>query len=245
MKRRILFLASVLFLFSPNYAIADGVFSTRCEGGAPDRPYFVTFDIDAKAVVLEPPPWNAGIYAGSPIAGDVISLGGRDKEDVSLMLHVPSGRIDPVFNRDRKTMTWPGIGDGTFRPTLVHKCINIPPRSILSFQMSEPILHPISIRCEDTSGIMFFTMDVDTKKVMFERGRMGRAFGGEVTNASNDEIAFLMAFEVPRRGVWSRSRQTITFEGIENDVSHPRKTMQCQEVEPRTMIVYREMILRR
>ncbi|WP_155253754.1 hypothetical protein [Bradyrhizobium japonicum] len=44
-----------LMLTSARVTAAE-LFSVRCEGGAPVRPYFATFDLDAKAVVFETPP---------------------------------------------------------------------------------------------------------------------------------------------------------------------------------------------
>jgi hypothetical protein len=173
--------------------------------------------------------------------GVITFSGAGNEEEIPFMLRVPSGRLDLVLNRRQKTMTWPSIDDGTFRPTLIHKCTITPPRSILSFRVRDPIQHPISVRCED-AGYLYFTMDVGSKQAIFERGKTGRGFQGEVTDVSDDEIALFMKFEVPRKVVWNRSRQTITIEGIENDASRPRTIMQCQEIEPRTMLVYHEML---
>lgn len=141
---------------TPDCAAAAETFSVRCEGGVPVRPYFATFDVDAKAVVFETPPTNVetnfGINAHS---GEIIST---NDGEIEFVLHVRPGRFDLIFNRDRKTMSWPGLEDPTFRPTLTHQCNILPPRSILSFRVRDPIQHPISVRCED-AGYMYFTMD--------------------------------------------------------------------------------------
>ena len=199
------------------------------------RPYFATFDIDAKAVVFETPSasveTNFGINAYS---GEVVSTeDGKIEFNLSVLL----GRLDLIFDRNQGTMTWPGIGDATFRPALIHRCAIIPPRSILSFRVSDPIQRPISVRCEG-AGYAYFTMDAASKQALFERGKEGRGYGGEVTDVGQDEIALAMNFDVPRRVVWSKSRQTITIEGIEGDTERPRTVMQCQEVAPRTMIEF-------
>ncbi|PDT90001.1 hypothetical protein CO669_11020 [Bradyrhizobium sp. Y36] len=225
----------LLLMLVPGRAAAAEPFSVRCEGGVPVRPYFATFDVDAKAVVFETPPINVetdfGINAHS---GEIIST---NDGKIEFVLRVRPGRLDLVFDRNEKTMSWPGLEDPTFRPTLTHQCTVLPPRSILSFRVRDPIQHPISVRCED-AGDMYFTMDAASKQALFERGKEGRGFRGEVTAAGQDEITLSMNFDVPRRVVWSRSRQTITIEGIEGDASRPRTVMQCQEIPPRTMMEF-------
>jgi hypothetical protein len=59
MKRLIGFLAILFFALAPNCVAAGDMFSARCEGDIPARPYFATFDIDTRAVVFETPPLNA------------------------------------------------------------------------------------------------------------------------------------------------------------------------------------------
>ncbi|MBH5368326.1 hypothetical protein [Bradyrhizobium glycinis] len=233
--KRLLVLALILFLMpTPDDAAAAELFSVRCEGGAPVRPYFATFDVDAKAVVFETPPidveTNFGITTRS---GEIIST---NDGKIEFMLRVRPGRIDLIFDRN-KMMTWPGLDDPTFRPILTHPCTVTPPRSILSFRVRDPIVNPISVRCED-KGAVYFTMDAASKQALFERGKEGRGFRGEVTDAGQDEVTLSMNFEVPRRVVWSRSRQTITIEGIEGDAARPRTVMQCQEIPPRTMMEF-------
>lgn len=226
----------LLLVLAPDGAAAAETFSVRCEGGIPIRPYFATFDIDAKAVVLESSPisveTNFGINAYS---GEVISA---EDEKIKLIVPVPSGRIDLIFDRARKTMTWPGMDNDIFRPTLNHKCSVMPPRSILSFRIRDPILSPISVRCEHAGGNAYFTMDAASKQVLYERGKEGRGFQGEVTDVGQDEIKILMNFDIPRNVVWNTIRQTITIEGIEGDASSPRTVVQCEEITPRTMIEF-------
>ncbi|QDF40145.1 hypothetical protein FJN17_22675 [Bradyrhizobium symbiodeficiens] len=225
----------LLLMLTPDPAAAAEPFSVRCEGGVPVRPYFATFDVDTKTVVFETPPINVetnfGINAHS---GEIIST---NDGKIEFMLRVRPGRIDLTFHRNQKTMIWPGLEDPTFRPTLTHQCTVTPPRSILSFRVRDSIQHPISVRCEDT-GYMYFTMDTTSKQALFERGEEARGFRGEVIDAGQDEVLLSMNFDVPRRVVWSRSRQTITVEGIEGDASRPRTVVQCQEVPPRTMMEF-------
>ncbi|MET4290260.1 hypothetical protein ABIB06_001032 [Bradyrhizobium sp. LB8.2] len=237
MKRLMGFaLTPILFLaLTPDRAAATELFSVRCEGGAPVRPYFATFDIDAKAVVIETPPINVETNFGiNALSGEIIPT---NDGKIEFVLRVRPGRLDLIFDRNQKTMTWPGLDDPTFRPALAHQCTVIPPRSILSFRVRDPIQHPISVRCED-AGNTYFTMDAASKQALFERGKEGRGYRGEVTDAGQDEVALSMNFDVPRRVVWSKSRQTITIEGIEGDAVRPRTVMQCQEVAPRTMIEF-------
>lgn len=225
----------LLLVLTPDCAAAAEPFSVRCEGGVPARPYFATFDVDAKAVVFETPPidleTNFGITTRS---GEINS---KNDGKIEFMLRVRAGRIDLIFDRNKKTMTWPGFDDPTFRPTLTHPCTVMPPRSILSFGVRDPILNPISVRCEHT-GAVYFTMDAASKTALYERGKEGRGFRGEVTDAGQDEVTLSMNFEVPRRVVWSRSRQTITIEGIDGDAARPRTVVQCQEIPPRTMMEF-------
>ena len=218
-----------------NCAQATELFSVRCEGGVPVRPYFATFYVDAKTVVLETPPasveTNFGINAHS---GEIISSEGGK---VEVLLSVLPGKLGLIFDRNQRTMTWPGIGDATFRPTLIHQCAITPPRSILSFRVRDPIQHPITVRCEGAE-YMYFTMDAASKQALFEPGKDGRTYRGEVTDAGQDEMTLAMNFDIPRRVVWSKSRQTITIEGVEGDAQRPRTVMKCQEVAPRTMIEF-------
>jgi hypothetical protein len=240
---RLLGLALICFLMlTSDRVAASDLFSVRCEGGAPVRPYFATFDIDAKAVVFETPPIDVETNFGINVhSGEIIST---NDGKIEFMLRVRPGRLDLIFDRNQKMLTWPGFDDPTFRPTLTHQCTVTPPRSILSFRVREPIQHPISVRCED-AGYMYFTMDAASKQAIFERGKEGRLYRGEVTDVRDDEIALSMNFDVPRQVVWNKSRQTITIEGIDGDASRPRGVMQCQEVAPRTMMVYHARLWRR
>jgi hypothetical protein len=234
--KRLMGLPVILFLaLTLDRAAATELFSVRCEGGVPVRPYFATFDINAKAVVLETPPISVETNFGiKTYSGEIVST---EDGKVEFIVPLRPGRLDLIFDRNQKTMIWPGMDDPTFRPTLIHRCTIIPPRSILSFGVRDPIQDPISVRCED-AGYMYFTMDAASKQALFERGKEGRGYRGEVTDVGQDEITLSMNFDVPRRVVWSRSRQTITIEGIEGDAARPRTVMQCQEVTPRTMIEF-------
>lgn len=234
---RLMGLPLILFLLlTLDRAAAAESFSVRCEGGIPVRPYFATFDMDAKAVVLETAPdsieTNFGINAYS---GEIIST---EDGKIKFIVPVASGRIDLIFDRAQKTMTWLGLDNDIIRPTLKHKCTVTPARSILSFRVRDPILHPVSVRCEHAGGNAYFTMDAASKQALYERGKEGRAYRGEVTDVSQDEIKLLMNFDLPRHVVWNKTRQTITIEGIEGDASSPRTVVQCQEITPRTMMEF-------
>jgi len=49
-------------------AAATELFSVRCEGGVPVRPYFATFDLDTEAVVFETPQGNNSTRIASDLA---------------------------------------------------------------------------------------------------------------------------------------------------------------------------------
>jgi hypothetical protein len=227
---------SLLFLVTMlNCAHATELFSVRCEGGVPARPYFATFDVDAKIVVLETPPANIETNFGvNTYSGEIVSSEGGK---VEVLLSLLPGRMSLIFDRNQRTMTWPGIGDATFRPTMIHHCAITSPRSILSFRVRDPIQHPITVRCEDAE-YMYFTMDAASRQALFERGKEGRTYRGEVVDAGQDGMTLVMNFDVPRRVVWSKSLQAITIEGIDGDAQRPRTVMKCQEVAPRTMIEF-------
>lgn len=244
---RPLIILGAIFLLptSDHAAAAAGSFSVRCEGGTPVRPYFATFDIDARAVVFETPAERVDTYSNMNVRpGEITSTGHGDDGKIEFVVRGFDGKIELIFDPRQKTMTWPGVGDPSFRPTLIHRCTITPPRSILSFRIREPVLYPLSVRCED-AGYMYFTMDAASKQAVFERGKEAGLFHGDVTSVSQDEIVLSMNFDVPRRVVWSKSRQTITIEAIEGDPSRPRTVLDCQEVVPRTMIVYHAILLRR
>jgi hypothetical protein len=193
--------------------------------------------MDTKAVVFETPAIDVKTSSGiNLIAGDITATAERDGGKVRFTLRVVSGTLDLIFDRDRKVMIWPGLDADTFRPTLIHSCTVIPPRSILSFRALDSIQNPISVRCEDDKGSMYFTMDAASKRAIFERGPIGSLYEGVVAAVDDDEIALDMKFGRSRRVVWSKSRKTITIE--DGNATKPHTVMLCQEVAPRTMIVY-------
>ena len=232
---------TVLLLLMLNGASASELFSVRCEGGKPAMPYFATFDTDAKTVVLKSPPANLSTYEGVDVfAGEISSSGDRPNGRIEYTIRVFDGKLSLTFDVSRRKMIWPGLGDLTFRPTLSHSCTVIDPRSILSFRTPDPILHPISIRCSE-AGYMYFTMDPEAKRAIFERDH-GRMFGGEVTAVHGDDIVLLMKFDTPTRVLWSKNRQTITAESIDGNSPRFSRTMQCEETAPRTMIEYHKRL---
>src|SRR6186713_434028 len=67
-------------------APASELFSVRCEGGVPARPYFATFDVEAKAVVFETPPINVETNFGiNALSGEIIST---SDGKIEFVLHV-------------------------------------------------------------------------------------------------------------------------------------------------------------
>jgi hypothetical protein len=221
-------------------------FSVRCEGGTPSRPYFATFDTDTKKIVFESAPSDVRTYDGSNVfAGEI---DGQDdpsgKIEFTLDLsRLSRGKLSLILDVKSKSMFWPGLDD-SFRPTLRHSCAVTPPRSILSFRSPVPVVHPLTVRCEDT-GYAYFTMDVESKRAVFERGGQGSLYEGQVISAHDDDINLLMQFDGhPRQVTWTKGNQTITIEGVPGDSQRPRKTAQCQEIAPRTMIEFYKTLRR-
>ena len=233
----------VLFAALTSHAVAASEFSVQCEGGRSSKPYFATFDTDTKKVVFESSPSDMTTYQGIDVfAGEIDGLN-EPNGKIEFTLSLSRGKLSFILDTKSKTMFWPGLDDG-FRPKLAHSCAVIPPRSILSFRSPVPIAHPVTVRCEDMT-YTYFTMDVESKRAMFERGGQGSSYGGEVTSASGDDINLLMQFGGhPRQVTWSKASQTVTIEGVPGDRERPRTTMQCQEIAPRTMIEYYKILRR-
>jgi hypothetical protein len=228
---------TVLFLLALNSASASELFSVRCEGKLPPTPYFATFDTNAKTVVFESQPANVTTYEGANVfAGEISSSGDRRDGRIEFTLRVIGGKLSLTFDSKGKRMIWPGLNDA---PS--HSCSVIAPRSILSFRSSALILRPISIRCAE-AGYMYFTMDPESKRALFDRGGQGRSYEGEVTAVRGDDIDLLMKFDTPSRVLWRGSRKTITVESIDGSSGKPSKTMQCEEAAPRTMIEYHKWL---
>jgi hypothetical protein len=233
-------LMPLLFATFVSHAAAASEFSVQCQGGTPPRPYFATFDTDAKKVVFETAPSDPKTFDGSNVLAGEID--GQDDSNVKIdftldLSRFSRGKLSLILDLKSKTMFWPGLDDG-FRPTLTHSCTVIPPRSILSFRSPVPIVHPVTVRCED-EGYGYFTMDAESKSAIFERGGRGQLYEGQVISVRGDDIDLLMQFgDHPRQVTWSKEKQTITIEGVPGDSQRPRKTEHCQEITPRTMIEY-------
>jgi len=243
-----IFLTALLAVLTLDSAAASE-FSVRCEGGTPAGPYFATFDTSAETVVFESSSPNAATTDGNLFAGEISDSGDRFEKPIEFILHSSQHSFHSSrytftfrFNAERKEMIWPGLED-PFRQTLTHSCVITPPRSILSFRSLEPIGHPITVQCEETTH-MYFTMDVDSKKVIFERGGLGSLYEGAVTSAEDDNINLLMNYGgTSGRLSWNRSRQLLTIEDVIGG-AEPRKTLPCREIAPRTMIEYYKMLRR-
>ena len=233
----------VLFAALTSHAVAGSEFSVQCEGGRSSKPYFATFDTDTKKVVFESSPSDVTTYQGSNVfAGETNSPDEPDGK-IEFTLRLSRGKLSFILDTKSKTMFWPGLDDG-FRPALMHSCVVTPPRSILSFRSPVPVTHPVTVQCDDMI-YAYITMDVESKKAVFERGGQGSLYEGEVVSARGDDIDLLMQFGAyPRRVTWSKGSQTITIEGIPGDSERPRGTMQCKEIAPRTMIEYYKILRR-
>jgi hypothetical protein len=88
---------------------------------------------------------------------------------------------------------------------------------------------------------MYFTMDPESKKALFERDG-GSMREGEVAAVSGDEIDLLMRWDTPGHVLWSKSRRTITLESFDGKGGKSLKTLQCEETAPRTMIEYHKRL---
>lgn len=210
-------------------------FSVRCEARPPSGPYFATFDTTARAVIFETASPNAASADGvSVLTGEISNVGDQVDSKLEFTIRAPDGMVNLTYDSRKTKMNWPGIASGDpVRPTLVHSCVVTPPRSILSFRTSAPILHPISIRCNE-AGWMYFTMDLDSKRAIFER-EGGRLFQGEITAIRGGDIELQLNGADPGRFLWSSSDRTITFQGIDGKKGTPK---QCEEIAPRTMIEF-------
>lgn len=223
-----------------NVAAASDVFSIACETEAPTRPYFVTFDLGSRSVVLETPPADIASYSGVNLYVGAVTSEVADQK-INVALQVLEGTIYLVFDRDRKKLVWPGLDDGSMRPTLYHSCRQVPPRSVLDFRAREQAKDPISIRCDEAEAI-YFTIDIATKRVISERGNSGRVFEGTVGTAKGDTIAITVQFDGKVHIAWDRSRGTIT---LEDGAGRPSTVMECREVPRRTMVIYHERLWKR
>src|SRR5581483_6335420 len=206
----------VLLVATTGHRAAASEVSVTCQGGNPSRPYFATFDTDTKKVVLESAPSDIKTYEGSNVLAGEID--GEDdangKVEFTLDLsRLSRGKLSLILDVKRKSMFWPGLDDG-FRPALTHSCAVTPPRSLLSFRSPVAVVHPLTVRCEDT-GYAYLTMDVESKRAVFERGGQGSLYEGQVISARDGEISLLMQFDGHQRQVtWSKTDQTITIEGV-------------------------------
>jgi hypothetical protein len=239
-------LTIVVFAVLTVHSATASEFSVRCEGQTPPRPYFATFDTDAKRVVFESAPSDVKTFDGSNVI--VGEIDGQDDPDGRIeftldLSRLSRGKLSFIFDRKNKTMFWPGLDDG-FRPTLTHSCTVSSPRSLLSFRSPVPVGHPITVRCEDSeSG--YLTMDVDSKRAMFERGGRGSLYRGQVISVHNGDIDLVMEFGGhPRQMTWSKATHTLTIEAAAGDGQRPRMVLQCQEIPPRTMIEYYKLLRR-
>lgn len=226
-------LLALFLVVAAGDAAAAEPFSVRCESETPATPYFVTLDIERKLAVMETPPIHAPPDEGiNLMSGEIEPPGQREDGRIAIFLRSSSGKMSLVLDTQNKTMIWPGLQSGTFRPALRHRCTFGAARSILSFRSRDPIIDPISVRCSE-AGHMYFTMDVKSTKALFERGQEGRSFEGRVSGTHGDIIDLTMDFGYPSRVSWDRNGKVMT---VQDSQGGPDKTMTCEEVAPRTMI---------
>jgi hypothetical protein len=220
----------VIFALLTLHGARSTEFSVRCDGRPPAGAYFATFDTEAKTAVFETPFTNAATFVGANVfAGEIISsVGDRPNGKIEFTLRVIGGKFSLTYDVSAKRMIWPGFNDA---PS--HLCTVTAPRSILNFRASIPALHPITIKCAE-AGFMYFTMDLESKRALFERDQ-GPIYQAEVTDVRGDDIDIRMTEGTPGRIWWSRSDRTVTFESIDGSRGTPKA---CEEIAPRTMIEY-------
>jgi len=241
-----LILAVLLTSITPNI-VAASEFSVRCQGTPPAMPYFATFDTDTKRVIFE----SAPLSPTQPDGGNVFPGEIHDTDDASagqihftLRLLVSSRDLLSFwYDSNRNEMLWPGLDD-RYRQTLQHSCIVTPPRSILSFRSPNPVVHPVSLRCEHT-GYVYLTFDPDSKEAVWERGGQGMMYVGKVMSAQDDRVDLLMDWRGSSGQLsWNKGSQTITFDTVGSDGRRSTNSLPCEEIAPRTMIEYYKILRR-
>ncbi|QOZ28930.1 hypothetical protein [Bradyrhizobium sp. CCBAU 51753] len=204
-------------------------FSVRCQGKPSSGAYFATFDTNAKTAVFESPSVNETTVDGTNVfAGEIVSSGDRPDGKIEFTLRVVGGKFTLTYDVTAKRMIWPGFNDAPSHP-----CTVTAARSVLDFRAFGSVQHPITIKCAE-AGYMFFTIDLESKRALFERDG-GPIYRAQVAAVRGDDIDILMKEGTPGRISWSRSGRTITFESADGNRGSPR---QCEEIAPRTMIEY-------
>lgn len=218
-------LAISILLMSGGAAAAEP-FSIRCEAGQSAHVYYATFDPDLKLVVFE---------SASPInlySGEIVSV--RDGR-FEVALKVDQSRLYFIWDAGFNRVLWPGIHGDPFRPTLSHPCRRTPARSILSFREPVEVTDPVSISCEAFPPGMFFTFDIATKKVLYQR-KGGSSYQGKIESAEGDRVSFRLSSDEQRQIVWDRRTHTVTVAEIPGDPARPTTVYQCEPIKPQSML---------
>jgi hypothetical protein len=111
-------LACILSLCASSAVAAQ--FSIEC---AWIEPYYVTFDTDAKHVIFESP-------AQMRLRGRIIHST-EERLDFDL-LRVGSSKSDLIWNAKDKKLTWVGVPGDSTRQTVIHDCVEVRLRPVLS-----------------------------------------------------------------------------------------------------------------
>lgn len=214
-----------ILLISASAAVAEP-FSIRCEAGQPAQVYYATLDPDLKRAVFE---------SASPInlySGEIVSV--RD-DRMEVALKADESRLYFVWDAASKRVLWPGIHGDPFRPTLSHSCRVTPARNILSFREPVEVTNPVSVSCEAFPPGMFFTFDIATAKVLYQR-KGGSSYLGRIESAEGDRVLFRLPSDEQRQIAWDRRTNAITVAGIPGDSGRPETVYQCEPIKPRSML---------
>jgi hypothetical protein len=227
--------ALVLVAMTASSAAAAEPLSIQCADAdnRAARPYFVTFDLEAKRLVFES-------TTTSRHSGEIRSA---SNDRIEFSINVDYGKIDLVWQRQTNKMVWAGIGGDTLRPLLAHPCVATDPRTLLSDDRpTKAGARPFSLRCSGDRGTYFFTLDRETRKVVLEGLHGGGLYPGDIKSADEHRIEFLLTTgNTPRFDlVWDIRDGSVTWQGVPGDISRPTTINQCVEVEARSILTLYE-----
>jgi hypothetical protein len=228
--------AIVLVAMTASSAAAAEPVSIQCADAdnRAARPYFVTFDFEAKRLVFQS-------NSTRPSSGEIRSA---SNDRIEFSINGDYGKIDLVWDLRTNKMVWAGLGE--IRPLLAHPCVAAEPRTLLSVfdrtTNARAGARPFSLRCTGDSGTYFFTLDRETKKVVLEGLHGGGLYPGDIQSADEHRIEFLLTTgNTPRFDLaWDIRDGTVTWQGVPGDISRPTTINQCVEVEARSILTLYE-----
>ena len=235
MRRRV---ALALFFLGLGSAAGAEPVSVRCADDKAPKPYFATFDLDAKRVVFESTIRNFHV-------GQIRSASG---DEVEFSIRGNFGKIDLIWERQKSRMLWAGLSTDPIRPYLFHRCATVEARTVLALYddltpNSGAGARPFSLRCAPLNFLTaFFTMDRETRKVVMFSLEGGSVYPGEIQSASEHHIEFSVGIAPKFDLVWDSSAGTVTWKGVPNDSSRPTKVHQCTQVQAGSVLMLYERL---